>query len=291
MNRLYTKLALHVRRGMGERLGDRRFPGRPQAAGFEVETWSAYAPGDDLRHLDWNAAARLDVWLMRRFVAEREVLFHFLLDRSASMGLPAVDRKRAAADALVGALAWVALSANDAVRVTLLPGDGPPEPSPVLRHRASAATVSAWLARTPPSGALDLGAALATHASRHPRPAATILVSDFLVEPATLEAGIQALRARRHEVVLLQVIGRGELEPSADLAHGELRDVESGATHAIALTSAARARYQALVAEHGAALADLAARHQAVFARLVGDENVVGFVTGELARLGLVRRR
>jgi len=60
-------LALHVHRGMGERPGDRRFPGRPQPAGIELEAHSPYAPGDDLRHLDWNAVGRLDALLVRRF--------------------------------------------------------------------------------------------------------------------------------------------------------------------------------------------------------------------------------
>ena len=291
MNRLYAKLALHVRRGMGERLGERRFPGRPQAFGAEVEAWSAYAPGDDLRHLDWNAAARLDTLLMRRFVAEREVAFHFLVDRSASMLLPTDDCKSTMADELVLALAWVALAANDAVRVTLLPGGRPPEPSPLYRHRAAAPAVIAWLARAPAGGALDVGAALFAHAQRQPRRSATVVVSDFMVEPATLEAGIQALRARQHEVIFLQVIGPHELDPGHNAAHAELRDVESGASHPIALTPAVRARYQTLVAEHAAALRTLAARHQVLWARLVSDTSVPGFVTGELARLGLVRRR
>ena len=153
MNRLYAKLVLRVRRGVGERLGERRVPGRPQPSGSEVESWSAYVPGDDLRHLDWGAAARLDVLLMRRFVAERQVLFHFLVDRSASMGLPAEDRKSAVADELVTALAWVALASNDAVRVTLLPGDTPAVASPLFRHRASLPGVIAWLARSPARGA------------------------------------------------------------------------------------------------------------------------------------------
>src|SRR2546425_8890831 len=109
----YEGLALHVRRGMGERAGDRRFPGRPQPSGIELEAYSAYAPGDDLRHLDWNAYGRLDTLLVRRFTAEREVLFHLLVDGSASMGVPARDRKFAVASELALALAYVALSAND----------------------------------------------------------------------------------------------------------------------------------------------------------------------------------
>src|SRR5947208_14529084 len=93
----FRGLVLRVRGAMGERLGERRFPGRPQPAGIELEAYSAYAPGDDLRHLDWNAVGRLDALLVRRFTAEREVLVHLLLDCSASMGVPVRDGKLAAA--------------------------------------------------------------------------------------------------------------------------------------------------------------------------------------------------
>ena len=41
---------------MGARPGERAFPAGRSRAGIEVEAHSAYAPGDDLRHLDWNAA-------------------------------------------------------------------------------------------------------------------------------------------------------------------------------------------------------------------------------------------
>src|SRR2546430_15079859 len=112
----YDGLALHVRRGMGDRPGDRRFPGRPQSSGIELEAYSTYAPGDDLRHLDWNAVGRLDALLVRRFTAEREGLVHLLLDCSASMGAPVRDGKLAAARELAMALAQVALAGNDAVR-------------------------------------------------------------------------------------------------------------------------------------------------------------------------------
>ena len=53
-------LALVVHGGMGERRGERRFPGRSDASGIEVEGHAPYVPGDDLRHLDWNVLARLD---------------------------------------------------------------------------------------------------------------------------------------------------------------------------------------------------------------------------------------
>jgi hypothetical protein len=70
-----------------------------------------------------------------------------------------------------------------------------------------------------------------------------------------------------------------------------LRDVESGATHPIALTRAALERYEALLAGHLAALEALARRTETTYARMTTASTVGEFVTGELARVGVVRRR
>src|SRR5207253_327354 len=151
MNLEYLKrLTLRVRRGMGDRPGDRRFPGRPEPAGIELEAYGAYVPGDDLRHLDWNAVARLDTLLVRRFTAERELVVHLLLDASASMAAPARDGKLAVARELALALAYVALGANDAVRIAVLSGDGATRVSPLLRQRGSLARAAALLAAVVP---------------------------------------------------------------------------------------------------------------------------------------------
>ncbi len=283
-------LVLRVRGGIGERLGERRFPGRPEASGIEVEAYRTYAPGDDLRHLDWNAFGRLDTLLVRRFTAEREVLVHLLLDCSASMAVPARDGKLAVARELATALASIALAGNDAVRVTLLDGNGDPRATPV--HRGPMLSrVAEFLAAAEPRGALALGAALAEHARRHPRPGVALIVSDFMTDPVELERGLLALRERRYGIVLLHVLGAGELDPGRDFRHGVLRDVESGATHPIALTRAVRERYAALLAAHLAALEAMATRAHAAYARMSTATSVHELVTGDLARLGVVGRR
>ena len=287
----YDGLALRVRRGMGERPGDRRFPGRPQPSGVEIEAYSAYAPGDDLRHLDWNAVGRLDALLVRRFTAEREVLFHILLDCSASMAVPARDNKLAVARRLAMALAYMALATNDALRLALLAGNAPPRVSPLYRQRPSAARVAEFLAGAAALGSLALGATLEDYARRHPQPGTAFLVSDLMMAPAEVERGVQALRARGYEVHLLHVIGRGELEPERDFTRALLTDVESGAVHPVTLTPAARTQYQALLEAHLGALGALADRTRTTYARLVSDGDVGAFVTIELARRGLVGRR
>jgi uncharacterized protein (DUF58 family) len=280
-------LTLAVRRGMGERPGERRFPGRPGPAGVEVEGHAAYAPGDDLRHLDWNVLGRLDALLVRRFTAERELELHLLLDASASMGAP--PDKGARARELVCALARMALAAGDAVRVVVLGGEAPlPETRP-LRSRAALPRVTARLSAARPAGGLDLGEALAAHACRHARPGAAVVVSDFMAEPAALARGVHALRARRFDVVLLQVLAREELEPS--FGDAVLVDAESGARHPVALSAALRARYRALLDAHCTAVARVATGAGAFHATLVSDVPLAAFIVGELARRGLVRRR
>ena len=182
MNLEYLKrLSLRLRRGMGDRPGDRRFPGRPQAAGIEIEAHSAYVPGDDLRHLDWNAVGRLDTLLVRRFTAEREVVVHLLVDASASMAVPARDGKLALARELALALAYVALGANDAVRIAVLPGDGATRVSPLLRQRGSLGRAAALLAGRPHITFEDVER-VALPALRHR------LVMSYLAEAAGVDA-------------------------------------------------------------------------------------------------------
>jgi len=74
----YGGLGLHVRGATGDRVGEHRVTGRPQASGLEIESYRPYAHGDDLRHLDWSALARLDVLVTRRFTAEREQPVHLV---------------------------------------------------------------------------------------------------------------------------------------------------------------------------------------------------------------------
>jgi uncharacterized protein (DUF58 family) len=285
-----ARLRLRVGRGMGDRLGEHRVPGRPQSSGIEVDAFRAYAPGDDLRHLDWSAVARLDTLVVRRFTAERELRVHLLVDASASMAVPARDRKLDAAREIAMALSWMALATGDTVTLGAFTAAASPT-ALLLRHRTSAPRVAAWLDGIVAAGGLDLGAALAAYARANPRPAVVFVLSDLMAEPATLEPGVAALRAAGHAVVLLHVIGPAELDPSREVTHGVLEDVESGATHPIALTAGLRARYDALLAAHLGALEAMAARAGAAYVRFTSDEPLGAVVVGRLGRMGLVRRR
>src|ERR1700693_1980182 len=52
----------------------------------EFAEYRAYAPGDDLRHVDWNVYARSDRAYIKRFHGETNSQLMLLVDASSSMG-------------------------------------------------------------------------------------------------------------------------------------------------------------------------------------------------------------
>jgi uncharacterized protein (DUF58 family) len=286
----WRHFSLRAGGSVGHRPGTRRVPGRQDLHGIEPEAWTAYAPGDDLRHLDWNALGRLDAFLVRRFTAERDVVVHLLLDTSASMGAVPQDRKLETAAALILALAAIGMQSGHAMRLTLLENAGIGRRSARVHHRSGLLAMAALLRDAAPHGALDVGTVLGDWAHRRREPGAVVVLSDLLVEPHTLAPGLAALRARGVATHLVQVLGASEWDPGAD-AGGVLEDAESGATHAIACTADVLARYRAVRDAHQAAVHVVAADAGASHACLVAGRSIDDFVGGDLARCGLVRPR
>ena len=83
--------------------------------GSEFSDFREYALGDDIRMLDWNAFGRLNKLYIKRFLEEREVTCHVLVDVSASMRVD--SDKMIKALQLAGFVAYLALSGGDRVRI------------------------------------------------------------------------------------------------------------------------------------------------------------------------------
>src|SRR5262249_11191989 len=110
----------------GRLRADRR--SRKTGAGVEFADHRDYAPGDDLRYLDWSVYGRMDRLLLRLFQEEEDLYVYILIDASTSMkvghgqgqGKPgaAGATKLAYAERVAAALAYVGLANLD--RVSLL---------------------------------------------------------------------------------------------------------------------------------------------------------------------------
>ena len=216
----------------GARPGDRR--SRARGRGVDLADYRPYAPGDDLRLVDWNAFARLDAVLLKLFHEDRDLSLAIVIDGSASMGFGA-PRKLDHAGELAACLAFLALRARERVRVAIA-GAGRARGDQL----GALAPIVDLLERFEPGGSADLATALAREAEAG-RADQAVLLSDLLVEPAARELVLRRLAAAARRPVLLHVLGDTELAP--DLEDGILIDSETGEQVAVRGGRAAEAAY------------------------------------------------
>jgi uncharacterized protein (DUF58 family) len=248
--RKLERLRLSAQHSVTQRPGNTRLVRATQASGLELANHKAYTPGDDLRHLDWNAYGRLNERLIKTFQAEREAPVHLLLDASASMAVPADDGKLAFAAGLAAGLGYIALRHSNPVRVVTLADHGGSRMSPLLRHAQRLPDLIAFLTRLTPSGPTRLGEGIDAYLRSMQLPGTAVVLSDFLVEPPIYERALDQLCGRGYHVVALRIIGARERDPSALPRQVRLADAETGGERLVDLTAAHRDLYARAVAEH-----------------------------------------
>jgi uncharacterized protein (DUF58 family) len=248
--RKLDRLRLAAQHSVSHRPGHTPVARASQASGLELASHKTYAPGDDLRYLDWNAYSRLDERLIKTFRAEREAPVHLLVDTSASMAVPAADGKLAFAVGLAAGLGYVALRQSNPVRAVTLAHEGGSRLTPLLRHVQRLPDLLQFLARIEASGATRIGEGIEAYLRSTHVPGTAIVISDFLVEPNVYERALDRLRGRGYHVLALRVIGRQELDPSALPRQVRLRDTETGRERMLDLSAAHRDRYVSAVHDH-----------------------------------------
>src|SRR6185436_2605102 len=89
----------------------------------EFADYREYTPGDDLRLVDWKVFARSDRHYVRLYDAERNLLTHLLVDRSASMDFAGevhiTPRKLDYAARLAAAMGYLVIREGDEVSLSV----------------------------------------------------------------------------------------------------------------------------------------------------------------------------
>jgi uncharacterized protein (DUF58 family) len=266
-------------------------PRGAQGSGIELESHKSYDPGDDLRHLDWNAYGRLDELLIKTYRAEREVPLHLFIDTSASMAFPVADAKFVFGQCLAASLAYVSLRRNDPVRIV---GIGTAWPqlhfcSPFFRHRNALLPLRDFLLQLRPRGQTTLAAGISAALRQQRSPGVAVVLSDFLAEPAAYESGLRELVTRRFTVAALRLLGPHERDPSALFRRGRLTDVETGRHRFITLSADNLSRYRAALAAHLEQLQSFCNRHEVVYATADTASGLDQTLFRDLPALGLLR--
>jgi uncharacterized protein (DUF58 family) len=190
--------------------------------GFSVEfaQHREYVPGDDLKHLDWKVYSRTGRFFLKQYEEETNLALWLLVDASESMryssgpvdenGRPLLSKYDYAAMA-AAALAYLTLHQQDstalvtydnAVRQFLRPASQP-------SHLKQMVTC---LNKGPGTERTRLAPIFHDLAERINRRGIVVVLSDFFDEVPDILAGLKHLRHRRHEVIVLHVLDRAELE-------------------------------------------------------------------------------
>ena len=183
---------------------------------LEFREHREYAPGDELRHVDWKVWGRQDRLYVKQYEEETNLRATLLVDSSASMAyrsaaMPEGMTKHEYAATAACALAYLFVRQHDAVGCLTF-AEGIVTSTPSRNRRAHVATIAAALT-TPTSGAkTGLGTALTQAASTTPQRGITVLFSDLLCDPKELRRGLASLRARGADMVVLQVLDDDELD-------------------------------------------------------------------------------
>lgn len=198
--------------------------------GLDFRDHRAYVPGDDPRMLDWRAVARRERLVLRQTESEDELRLTVVVDDGRGMDYgQGTTNKRGYAHAVAGGLAWLAqrqgdavaaaVGRNDTVDAALLRASGGRERLSALAHH---------LTDVDAGGRCPWGPLLDTVAPRLSRRSLLVVVTDLLdlrhgeePDPDAAEErffrGLSYLRARRHDVVVVQVLHPDEVTfPWAD---------------------------------------------------------------------------
>jgi len=217
----------------GAARGERRSTKR--GLSVEFADYREYSHGDDLRYVDWNAVARLDHFFLKLFVEEEDLFVYILLDATTSMGFGEPAKLRYAGQ-ICAALSYIALTSLDRVAIEVLPVERELR-MPVTRGKHNIFKVFNFLREIKADGRVALNDALETFAKRTRKPGLVILVSDLMDEEG-MSRGVDFLRYRKFQPVVIQVLAPEEIEPP-DRGDWRMVDSETGGYLDISMTRAA----------------------------------------------------
>lgn len=171
-----------------------------------------YAPGDDLRHVDWKVWAKQDRLYVKQFEEDTNLRCQLLVDISNSMhyGSGPLNKFEYAAT-VACSLAYLLLKQQDSVGCIAF-DETVRARTPLRSTRAHLSTIAAALESHKPAGKTDPGAILRELAETQPRRGMIILISDLFGDTESILRGLRLLRQRDHDVIVLHILDDDELD-------------------------------------------------------------------------------
>ena len=192
--------------------------------GMNFEEVREYAPGDEIRSIDWNVTARMNTPYVKKFTEEREMTVMLVVDVSASGTFGSVNlSKRELAAEVASILAFSAINNNDKVGLLLFSDDVELFIPPKKGRLHTLRLIREMLYFEPKGRGTNLAGALDYLNRVISRRAVVFMISDFIAP--NFEKALTV--ASRHDVVAMPVSDPGESK-LPDVGIITLEDAETG---------------------------------------------------------------
>ncbi len=250
--------------------------GRRAGSSLEFRDYREYQPGDDLRHVDWNAYARSDQLTLKLFREEVTPHLDLVLDGSRSMALEG-SAKEAAALGLAAFFASAAASSGHTHAAWLL-GD---RLAPVVNGtRAPSSWDGLSFVHGSRASADFLGAAWRPRGIR-------VLVSDLLWDVDPLLA-LRHLTERAALAIVVQVLAEADVSPPEG---GSLRLVDSETEEVLEVhvDAVAVRHYRTALARHQEGWHQACRQTGAVFTTVVAESLLRDWRLDDLVAVEVLR--
>jgi uncharacterized protein (DUF58 family) len=182
--------------------------------GFAVEFAShrEYAPGDDIRHIDWKVWSKTDRLYIKEYEAETNVRCTMIVDCSKSMryGETSGWSKFEYAATAAASLAFLLQQQQDSVGLVLFSN----RIERVMKnstHPNNLKQMLSELEKVQPERTTDVGDVFLSLANQIRQRGMIALFSDLFVDLPTLAASLNQFRLRRNEVIVFHVMHHDEL--------------------------------------------------------------------------------
>lgn len=209
-------------------------------SGIEYADHRDYAPGDDIRYLDWNVFGRTEKMLVRLYEEEEDISVYILVDVSDSM-LMGQPSKLEYAYKVTAALGYISLANLD--RVSVVPfSDGLTLPMSPVRGKGQIFKIFDFLSQTTIGGTTNSHEAFKSFVHRYKRRGPVVVLSDMYEERGFTES-LNILRYYKFDPVVIHVWDEAELEPNL---RGDLKlvDCESGRSREVTITRSLMEKYR-----------------------------------------------
>ena len=280
---------LRIEKAMQGLFGGNR---RSQAYGNSAEfaDFREYAPGDDLRRIDWNLYARFEKLYLKLFVDERQLHHKIYIDASASMDWGEPNKSHTALK-LAAAIGFLSVQAMDRVSFYAIHKNSCEDLCRTIVGKDAFYRAVNVLNDLPFYSDGDIGTALNTQEDPGYGNGVSVIISDFLTD-CDWKSGVDKLLYQKRDVWLIQVLSRDEITPALSgkllMLDAEGVDEDDRKNYKIEVTRSSVKAYEEAFLYHQQDIRDFCAIRKIPFITVCSDESIERMLLQKATEVGMI---